>query len=120
LNSLGGEWRISGQIGRPNLFVTEFYQPVDKQQRFFIAPSLYANQTLLWVYSGDTTVAEFDSRRFGGALNAGLRSVHRPSGEQASFAAASTSPTKLAFRTCRNPTTSRWRIHHALQLRYAG
>jgi NTE family protein len=72
LNSLGGEWRISGQIGRPNLFVTEFYQPVDKQQRFFIAPSLYANQTLLWVYSGDTTVAEFDSRRFGGALNAGI------------------------------------------------
>ena len=72
LNSLGGELRLSGQMGRPNVFGAEFYQPLDQHQRFFIAPRLYASQTLLYVYSGDNTIAQFDSRRYGMAVDAGI------------------------------------------------
>jgi len=72
LNALGGEWRNSFQIGRPNLFNSEFYQPIDYNQRFFIAPSVYANQTLQYIYFGDTTVAEMDTRRYGAKLDGGV------------------------------------------------
>ena len=72
LNALGGEWRNSFQIGRPNVFTSEFYQPLDFHQRFFIAPSVYANQTLQYIYFGDTTVAEFDTRRYGAKLDGGI------------------------------------------------
>ncbi len=72
LNSLGGEWRTSAQIGRPNIFTSEFYQPLDRHQRFFIAPSVYASQTLQYYYVGDTTVAQFDVRRYGVNLDGGI------------------------------------------------
>jgi len=72
LNALGGEWRNSFQIGRPNIFASEFYQPLDYNQRFFIAPSVYANQTLQYLYFGDTTVAQMDVRRYGAKLDGGI------------------------------------------------
>ena len=72
LNSLGGELRTSLQVGRPNVFNAEFYQPLDLQQRFFIAPSIYASQSLLYLYTGDTTVAQYDVRRFGVRLDGGI------------------------------------------------
>jgi NTE family protein len=72
LNALGGEWRTSFQVGRPNIFNSEFYQPLDLHQRFFVAPSVYATQTLQYIYFGNTTVAQFDTRRYGLKLDGGI------------------------------------------------
>jgi NTE family protein len=72
MNSLGGEWRTSLQIGRPNLFVSEFYQPVDLHQRYFVAPGVYASQTLQDLWVGDTRLARYDVKRYGVRLDAGI------------------------------------------------
>ena len=39
LNRLGGEWRSDLQVGRTSRVATEFYQPVEPGQTFFVAPS---------------------------------------------------------------------------------
>ena len=44
LNLLGGEWLASAQIGSVQSIATEFYQPVDSRQRFFVRP--YASTAL--------------------------------------------------------------------------
>ena len=72
LNPLGGEFRTSLQVGRPNIFNAEFYQPLDLNQRFFIAPSVYASQTLQYLYQNDTPVSQFDLRRYGLRLDGGI------------------------------------------------
>jgi len=72
LNSLGGELRTSFQLGRPNLFGAEFYQPVDRHQRFFIAPSVFGYQTLEYLYSAGTRIAQLDTRRYGARLDGGV------------------------------------------------
>ncbi|MEM6639587.1 MAG: patatin-like phospholipase family protein [Pseudomonadota bacterium] len=40
VNPLGAEWRIDLQFGNNPLLLTEFYQPISKTSRFFIAPRL--------------------------------------------------------------------------------
>ncbi|HEX6827693.1 MAG TPA: patatin-like phospholipase family protein [Burkholderiales bacterium] len=72
MNSLGGEWRTSFQVGRPNLFVSEFYQPLDLHQRFFVAPGIYASQTLQDLWQGDNRLARYDVKRYGVRLDAGI------------------------------------------------
>jgi len=72
LNSRGGELRTSFQLGRPNLFGTEFYQPLDSAQRFFVAPSLFASQTLEYLYGAGARIAQLDTRRYGGRLEGGV------------------------------------------------
>jgi NTE family protein len=59
-------------LGRPNVLAGEFYQPLDYHQQFFVAPSVLAYQELLYLYSGDTIVAQLDSRRYGGELDVGM------------------------------------------------
>jgi NTE family protein len=71
LNDLGGEARVAAQLGHPNAFLAEFYQPVEKTQTFFVAPSVYANQILQYVYRANNEVGQFDVRRYGGRIEAG-------------------------------------------------
>jgi len=71
LNDLGGEFRFAAQIGRPNLALLQFYQPVEKTQTFYVMPALYGSQARRSVYQGNSEVAEFDVRRFGARLEAG-------------------------------------------------
>jgi len=40
INSYGAEWRTNLEIGRTQHAYTEFYQPLDVMQRFYIKPSL--------------------------------------------------------------------------------
>ena len=40
LNSLGAEWKSDFEIGRYELAYTEFYQPLDEMQRYYIRPSI--------------------------------------------------------------------------------
>ncbi|CAG0959871.1 putative NTE family protein [Rhodocyclaceae bacterium] len=71
LNSLGGEFRASAQLGRPNILNISLYQPVEKSQTFFVSPTLYANQTLEYLYQGDREVEQLDIRRYGLRLEGG-------------------------------------------------
>jgi NTE family protein len=72
INTLGGELRMDFQLGRPNVLSAQFYQPIDTHQMFFVAPSVLARQELDYLYQGDTSVAQLDVRRIGGALDAGV------------------------------------------------
>ena len=79
LNRLGGEFRSSVQLGRPNVFSAQFYQPLDSAQRFFVAPSVLASQTLEYLYLKEVQVAQYDTRRYGAALDVGT--AFAPRGE---------------------------------------
>jgi len=71
INSLGGEFRSSVQLGSPNAFAAQFYQPLDVAQRFFVAPIVYANQRLSYLYRGDDALGQYDTRRVGASLDVG-------------------------------------------------
>lgn len=72
LNSLGGEWRTALQIGEPLGLVTEFYQPLDAAQRFFVAPAAYYNRNTAQIYNGENAVAKYKITRYGVTLDAGV------------------------------------------------
>lgn len=72
INSLGGEWRTSLQVGQPMAFVTELYQPVDVSRRFFVAPRLYASQAEQDLFVNNQRIARFDVSRFGAGLDGGV------------------------------------------------
>ncbi len=62
VNSLGGEWLSGGQFGeRSNLF-TQFYQPLDARQRFFVQPWVGVVWDSLNVYQDDHRIAQYRLR----------------------------------------------------------
>jgi NTE family protein len=60
------------QIGRPLGLVTEFYQPLDAAQRFFVAPAAYYNRSTTQLYDGEDAVAQYKVSRYGLTLDAGI------------------------------------------------
>jgi len=60
LNSLGAEWRTDLQIGRTSSLMTEFYQPLNPERHFFIAPHLGVERRAMLLYQGDTNIASYD------------------------------------------------------------
>ena len=44
LNQLGGEWKTVAQLGEPRGIYSEFYQPFDVQNFFFITPYVEAKE----------------------------------------------------------------------------
>jgi NTE family protein len=71
INSLGGEFRSSLQLGAPNAFAAQFYQPLDVAQRFFVAPVFSANQQLSYFYQANDALGQYDTRRIGASLDVG-------------------------------------------------
>jgi NTE family protein len=59
INSSGAEWRTDLQIGTDPLLDSEFYQPLGKGSRFFIAPRISLEQTNINTFSGDSSVARY-------------------------------------------------------------
>jgi NTE family protein len=59
INSSGAEWRTDLRIGTDPLLDTEFYQPLGKGSRFFIAPQISLEQTNINTFSGDSSVARY-------------------------------------------------------------
>jgi NTE family protein len=53
INSLGAEWRNDLQVGRTSFIKSEFYQPLDERQYFFVAPRVELERRPVYVYSGD-------------------------------------------------------------------
>jgi NTE family protein len=50
LNSRGGRWHNAIQVGRQTILTTDFYQPFDVRQRFFVQPILKFESNLEDVY----------------------------------------------------------------------
>jgi NTE family protein len=62
LNSLGAEWRTDFQVGRTSRLLTEFYQPLDVRQYFFVAPYAEVERRQLAIFNNDERLAIFDLR----------------------------------------------------------
>lgn len=72
MNSLGAEWKIVGQIGQTQGLFTEFYQPLDAENYFFVAPQLLYEQHLQDVYEDERRIAEYKVDEIGGGFDFGV------------------------------------------------
>lgn len=61
LNSLGAEWRNDLQFGRTSSIRTEFYQPLNAEGSFFIAPNVSLEQRSADLYQGNDRIATYDT-----------------------------------------------------------
>jgi NTE family protein len=77
INSLGGRWNNALQVGRTALIETGFLQPLDLDQRFFIAPGLGARRELEDLYSNDDRVARYEKVALEATLDFGLSLSNR-------------------------------------------
>ena len=60
LNRLGGEWRNEFQIGKRNVVLSEFYQPLTESGSLFVAPIVEYRTLPINSLQNGTKVAEFD------------------------------------------------------------
>jgi NTE family protein len=72
VNSLGAEWLTGAQIGQHANLFTQFYQPLDPRQRFFVEPAVGVDRDRLNVYQDDQRIAEYILWERRAALNAGI------------------------------------------------
>jgi len=59
LNSLGAEWRTDLQVGRTNQLVTEWYQPLNAEGSFFVAPHAGIQTSTADLYEGKNRIASY-------------------------------------------------------------
>ena len=71
LNRLGGELRVVASIGREDELSFDFYQPIDKQARWFVEPEVYAQRQQYSVWDGDTRLAILDIATAGARFGIG-------------------------------------------------
>jgi NTE family protein len=71
LNSLAGELRLAVAAGREGLLEFDFYQPIDKQARWFVEPRAYWTRRLYNVYDEDQFRAQIEISGPGLALGFG-------------------------------------------------
>ena len=60
LNALGAEWATQLQLGEESGFRTEFYQPLEFDAGWFVAPSVLYNSGRLPIFDGEDRIAEID------------------------------------------------------------
>lgn len=60
LNSYGAEWRTDMFIGRNSSLSSEFFQPVDVKQNFFIAPYVIAKKDNSIIYKKRDRIASYE------------------------------------------------------------
>ena len=78
LNSLGGEWRTFVQLGGNLAMATDFYQPLDADQDYYIDPYLSYQQYNLDLQSEDSasTSASFRVREVAAGIELGRNLEH--------------------------------------------
>jgi NTE family protein len=59
LNSYGAEWRTDAQIGTDPFVVSEFYQPISADSRYFVAPRISLEQRNINAFIGSDAVARY-------------------------------------------------------------
>jgi NTE family protein len=71
INSLNAEWRVDAQMGRTSRLATEFYQPLDIRQFFFVAPRGEVERSTVDLFSGNQRVARYNLRTSDVGLDVG-------------------------------------------------
>jgi NTE family protein len=72
LNRRGGRWHSALQLGRQSLLETDFYQPLDVPQRFFLQPLLRAQTSLEDLYLDGDRFVVYDIQELFGQLDLGM------------------------------------------------
>jgi len=62
MNSRGAQWHNAVQLGRQSLAVSDFYQPIDVRQRFFVQPILFSQDKIEDIYVDRDRVARYKLR----------------------------------------------------------
>ena len=62
INSLGAEWRNDLQIGQTTALTSEFYQPLEARQYFFVAPRVELQRRVVDLFQGNQRLASYDVR----------------------------------------------------------
>jgi len=70
LNAYGGEWRTQAEIGRRKLLYTEWFQPIDPMQRYYVRPTLLYEENTADVPS-NTGTQRFLLKKIGGSIAVG-------------------------------------------------
>lgn len=71
INARGAEWHNGVQIGEQTLLQSDFYQPFDTRQRFFVQPSAQHERNLEEVYDDGDRVATYLVKETYGQLDVG-------------------------------------------------
>ena len=72
LNPSGGRWHNAIQIGRQTILTTDFYQPFDARQRFFVRPILKYESNFEDVYVDGNREARYFLRELYGKVDLGV------------------------------------------------
>jgi NTE family protein len=90
IDSLDAEWLTDLQIGNDPRVFTEFYQPLNAERLWFVAPSARIEGSDVFIYRNDTEIADFRMRQAEADIDFGREfgnwgeariGVHRISGE---------------------------------------
>ncbi len=72
VNSLGGHWHNAAQLGRQAVLRTDFYQPLDVRQRFFVQPIAQAEDDYEDVFVDGDRAARYIMRQRYGQVDLGV------------------------------------------------
>lgn len=72
INAYGAEWLSGAQLGERSNVFTDFYQPLDPRQRFFVEPGIALSRDRLRVYQDDQRIAEYILRQTRAFLYGGV------------------------------------------------
>ena len=72
LNSLGAEWHNALQLGVQTLAETDFYQPIDVAQRYFIQPTAMYERDLEDIYNDGDRIATYLISQLFAEIDAGV------------------------------------------------
>jgi NTE family protein len=64
INSLGAEWLTDVQFGSTDRIASEFYQPLDKAHKYFVAPKVELKRTNNELYDGDHKLRSYDIEKY--------------------------------------------------------
>ncbi|SFV69716.1 putative patatin-like phospholipase [hydrothermal vent metagenome] len=68
VNSLGAEWRTDVEVGKRQHYATQFYQPLDASQLFYVRPFLSYEKMTYIIPTATLGNQELRSRGYGGGL----------------------------------------------------
>ena len=71
INSWGAEWRTDLEIGKKQHYATEFYQPLDYLQKFYLRPYVSYEKMTYIVPTDDLGNQELKSTSYGGGIALG-------------------------------------------------
>jgi NTE family protein len=72
MNSRGAQWHNALQLGRQALVVSDFYQPIDVRQRFFVQPILSTQEKIEDIYIDRDRIARYELRERYGQVDFGV------------------------------------------------